>query len=88
MDRKKVGLALGGGYAWGLTHIGVLQVLKDEEIPIDMIAGTSIGAFIGAFYALRGNITRMEKIANNLTRARLLSLVDLTLPRTGLTLAP
>ena len=84
MGRKKVGLALGGGYAWGLTHIGVLQVLKDEEIPIDMIAGTSIGAFIGAFYASRGNITRMEKIANNLTRARLLSLVDLTLPRTGL----
>jgi len=84
LDRKKVGLALGGGYAWGLTHIGVLQVLKDEEIPIDMIAGTSIGAFIGAFYASRGNITRMEKIANNLTRARLLSLVDLTLPRTGL----
>jgi NTE family protein len=84
LDRKKVGLALGGGYAWGLTHIGVLQVLKDEEIPIDMIAGTSIGAFIGAFYASRGNITRIEKIANNLTRARLLSLVDLTLPRTGL----
>jgi len=84
LGRKKIGLALGGGYAWGLAHIGVLRVLKDEGIPIDMIAGTSIGAFIGAFYAARGNITRIEKVANNLTRARLLSLVDLTFPKTGL----
>jgi NTE family protein len=84
LSRKKVGLALGGGYAWGLAHIGVLQVLKDEGIPIDMIAGTSIGAFVGAFYASRGNISRIEKVANNLTRARLLSLVDLTFPKTGL----
>ena len=48
--RKTIGLALGGGGARGLAHIGVLKVLKKEGIPIDMIVGVSMGAFIGAFY--------------------------------------
>ena len=43
MGRKKVGLALGSGAARGLAHIGVLEVLEKENIPIDMIAGTSAG---------------------------------------------
>jgi NTE family protein len=84
MGRKKVGLALGSGAARGLAHIGVLRVLKNEGVPIDMIAGTSMGAVIGAVYALRGNITRMEEIASGMSRMQVLSLVDLTLPRTGL----
>jgi NTE family protein len=49
--RKRVGLALGGGGARGLAHIGVLRVLEKEEIPIDLIAGTSIGALVGGAYA-------------------------------------
>jgi NTE family protein len=49
--RKHVGLALGGGGARGLAHIGVLQVLEEESIPVDVITGTSIGALIGAAYA-------------------------------------
>lgn len=53
--RVKVGLALGGGAARGLAHLGVLQVLESERIPIDCIAGTSIGAVIGALYALNPN---------------------------------
>ncbi len=47
----QVGLALGGGGARGLAHLGVLKVLEEEDIPVNMIAGTSIGAMIGAVYA-------------------------------------
>ncbi len=42
----KIGLALGGGGAKGLAHIGVLQALEEEKIPIDLIAGTSMGALV------------------------------------------
>jgi NTE family protein len=47
----KLGLALGGGFARGLAHIGVLKVFEEERIPIDFIAGTSVGSVIGASYA-------------------------------------
>lgn len=50
--RPRIGLALSGGGAKGIAHIGVLKVLDDEGIPIDYIAGNSIGAFIGALYAI------------------------------------
>jgi NTE family protein len=49
--RKHIGLALGGGGARGLAHIGVLKVLEREKIPIDLIVGTSIGALVGGAYA-------------------------------------
>lgn len=49
--RKKIGVALGEGGARGLVHIGVLQVLKEEGLDVDIIAGTSIGAIIGAMYS-------------------------------------
>jgi NTE family protein len=81
--RTKVGLALGGGAARGLAHIGVLQVLQKEEIPIDMIAGTSAGAAIGAIYAQGKDASTIEKIVMDLDWRRLASLVDLALPRTG-----
>ena len=48
---QKVGLVLSGGGAKGAAHIGVLKVLEENEIPIDYITGTSMGAIIGAFYA-------------------------------------
>jgi len=84
LSRKKVGLALGSGSARGLAHIGVLRVLKEEGIPIDIIAGTSIGAVVGSLYALRRNITRIEETADKISWTRLLSLVDLTFNKTGL----
>ncbi len=49
--RPKVGLVLGGGGSRGLAHIGVLQVLVREGIPIDFIVGTSMGGIVGALYA-------------------------------------
>lgn len=54
-SKLKIGLALGGGGARGLAHIGVLQILEKEKIPIDFIAGTSIGSIVGAVYAHNPN---------------------------------
>ncbi len=61
----KVGLALGSGAARGLAHIGVLKALKEAEIPIDIIAGTSMGAMVGACFAKDGTITTVEETALN-----------------------
>lgn len=49
----KIGLALGGGAARGLAHLGVLKVFEEAKVPIDMIAGTSLGALIGGLYAMQ-----------------------------------
>jgi len=57
----RVGLALGGGGARGLAHVGVLKVFEAHQIPIDVIAGTSIGAIIGAFYALHPEAGKLEE---------------------------
>ena len=51
-ERKKVGLVLGGGGAKGVAHIGVLKVLEEAGIPIDYIAGTSMGAIVGGLYSV------------------------------------
>ena len=59
--RPKVGLALGGGFARGIAHIGVLRVLEENEIPIDCIAGTSVGALIAATYASGTPLDEMER---------------------------
>ncbi len=77
----KIGLALGAGGAKGLAHIGVLQVLAREKIPIDMISGSSMGAIIGAAYAAGSDLVLMEKLALNLNQALFL---DITFPRMGL----
>lgn len=49
--RPKIGLVLGGGGSRGVAHVGVLQVLARENIPIDLIVGTSMGGIVGAFFA-------------------------------------
>lgn len=50
-DRPRVGLVLGGGGAKGFAHVGVLQVLEENRIPVDLVAGTSMGAVVGSLYA-------------------------------------
>jgi NTE family protein len=81
---KKVGLALSGGAARGLAHIGVLDVLRKEGIPVDMIAGTSAGAVIGAIYAWNQDTTRIKKEAREVNWTRLAPMIDLSLPKSGL----
>ncbi len=60
----KIGLALGGGFARGLAHIGVLKVFEEERIPIDFIAGTSVGSVIGASYASGISAKELGEIAS------------------------
>jgi NTE family protein len=81
--KRKVGLALGGGAARGLAHIGVLEVLEKEGIPVDMISGTSAGAAIGALYAQGKDAGLIKRLALDMDWKRRASMVDLTLPRTG-----
>ena len=62
MPKKlKIGLALGGGGARGLAHIGVLKALEANKIPIEVVAGTSIGAMAGAMYALHLQASVLEE---------------------------
>jgi NTE family protein len=58
--KLKIGLALGGGAARGLSHVGVLRVLEREKIPIDVIVGTSMGAIIGGAYAAERDAEALE----------------------------
>ncbi len=57
----KVGLALGGGAARGLAHIGVLKVLEENQVPIDLIVGTSVGALVGGVYATTRSAAATEQ---------------------------
>ena len=59
---QKVGLVLSGGGAKGLTHIGIIRALEENNIPIDYIAGTSMGAIIGSLYAMGYSPDDMEKL--------------------------
>src|SRR4051794_33027142 len=63
MTRKKIGLALSGGGARGFAHIGVLKVLIENDIPIDMIAGTSAGSIVGGAYAAGMSIDEIVAMA-------------------------
>ncbi|MFH1592242.1 MAG: patatin-like phospholipase family protein [Candidatus Woesearchaeota archaeon] len=74
---KKVGLALSGGGASGLAHIGVLKVLEDNDIKVDVVSGVSFGALIGGLYSAGYSAYEIENIAKNIDWGRLL---DFTLP--------
>jgi len=82
--KLKIGLALGSGGLWGLAHIGVLKVLEENNLPVDYIAGSSMGAIIGALYALNPNVKELEEKAFSLTKKDLAKLLDLNIPKTSL----
>jgi NTE family protein len=80
-SRPFVGLALGGGGARGYAHLGVLKALYRAGISVDIIAGTSMGAVVGAAYAAGHGIEEMQAIALSMRWHYLLQLADITVPR-------
>lgn len=81
---SSVGLALSGGAAQGLAHLGVLEALVEAGIPIDMIAGTSGGALYGSMFAAGLPVAAAQAIVIRQTRRNLRDKADLTLPHYGI----
>ncbi|MCX8094195.1 MAG: patatin-like phospholipase family protein [Candidatus Goldbacteria bacterium] len=77
----KIGLALGGGAAYGFAHIGVLKVLEKYGIKPDFISGTSVGSLIGGIYASGVSIQQLEEAARDFNW---FDIVNFTLPKEGL----
>jgi NTE family protein len=68
--RPRIGLALGGGSARGFTHLGVLSVLEEAGIPIDVVAGTSAGSLMGAFYSSGMSLHLIDQFAQQMSWRR------------------
>ncbi|MED1202186.1 patatin-like phospholipase family protein [Heyndrickxia acidicola] len=80
MVNPKVGIALGSGGARGFAHLGVLKALEAHSIPVDYIAGSSMGALVGAIYCTGQDIERLVKVAAAFKRKYFL---DFTVPKMG-----
>ncbi|MCA1053399.1 patatin-like phospholipase family protein [Rossellomorea aquimaris] len=80
MKKPKIGLALGSGGARGFAHLGVLKALVDEGIPIDMIAGSSMGALVGCMYGVGHRMEDLYKLSTTFRRKYYL---DFTVPKMG-----
>jgi len=78
--RPRIGIALGSGGAKGFAHLGVLKVLEENHIPIDMISGSSMGALVGSLYASGIHIDQLYKMATAFKRKYYL---DFTVPKMG-----
>ena len=65
-----IGLALGGGAAKGVAHVGVLKALEDANVDIEYIAGTSVGAMLAALYAFNVNIETIGELSRRLTLSK------------------
>ena len=81
--QPKIGVALGSGGARGFAHIGVLEVLEEHKIPIAAVAGSSMGALLGAIYATGAPIAMMQRLALHLPISQW---VDFTVPHMGFVL--
>ncbi|MBA7560489.1 putative NTE family protein [subsurface metagenome] len=80
---RKIGLALGSGSARGWSHIGVIQGLREEGIPIDMVCGTSIGAIVGGALAA-GALEQLDEWVRELSWSDIIGFMDVMFPRSGL----
>ena len=81
----RVGLVLGGGAAFGLAHIGVLRVLEEEQIPIDMVVGSSMGALIASLWVTGMKADDIAQMAREFgTQRSMLRLFDPVVPKSGL----
>jgi NTE family protein len=83
IHRKTVGLVLGCGSSRGWAHIGAIEALQEEKIPIDFIVGCSVGAYVGAICA-SGNIDSLKKFVLKMDGKKVFSYFDIVLPRSGL----
>lgn len=83
ISSRKIGLALGSGSARGWAHIGVLQALSEAGIGVDYVAGTSIGALVGAVYAA-GKLDTLRTTVLQLDWKRTISFLDVVFPKAGL----
>jgi len=82
-EARKIGLALGSGSARGWAHIGVIQGLREEGIPIDMVCGTSIGAIVGGAHAA-GALDQLDAWVRELSWSDIIGFMDVMFPRSGL----
>jgi NTE family protein len=80
LERPKVGLALGSGGARGFAHLGVIKALKEGSVPIDYIAGSSMGALVGVFYGTGLDMQDLYKLARAFKRKYYL---DFAIPKMG-----
>jgi len=80
--RKRIGLALGSGSARGWSHIGVVRCLREAEIPIDVICGSSMGAVVGGCWAA-GFLGEMETLVRDLRWPDIFRFLEVRLPRSG-----
>ena len=71
MTRKKIGIALSGGAARGFAHLGVLKVLREHNIPVDFVAGTSAGSIVGAAFAAGLSVEEITEMGRKMTWFRM-----------------
>lgn len=83
LPRKTVGLVLGSGASRGWAHIGIIEGLKEAGIPIDFIAGCSVGAYVGALYA-SGSLDSLKAFLLRMDGRKIFSYFDVVFPRSGL----
>jgi len=81
--RRRIGVALGSGSARGLAHIGVMRAIVEAGIEVDVVAGTSMGAFVGAIFAA-GKLDRLEAEFRGFDWGSIAALLDPVFPRSGL----
>ncbi len=80
---KKVAIALGSGSARGLSHLGVIRALREAGVHIDLVAGTSMGALVGAVFAA-GHVEELEQAYRQFDWRRIAGLFDVVFPKSGL----
>lgn len=83
MNRPRIGVALGSGAARGMAHFGVLRAIEEAGLTVDLVAGTSIGALVGAAFAANA-LDKLERAYRTLDWKHVLSLLDPVFPRSGL----
>ena len=82
LPRKTVGLVLGSGSSRGWAHIGAIEALEEEKIPIDFVVGCSVGSYVGAIYA-SGSLKSLKEFVLKMDGKKVFSYFDVVFPRSG-----